>query len=519
MINILKTSFKIDFNYAFNSFVYNIKKIKVLDRLFNNFYEKQSLKKIISLLAVICTSIRLIFNKVIYLLIIYIISYFLNRNSINNTFIHIFYIFSLIGMFLNTNILNTSRKKYINIILFGIDAKKFLLSHFLLNSFTNLFLNTVLLSILFNFINVNISNALILSIFSFFSKSVGEAVSIKFYLNNRHRLIDDNKNFLLITVTGLLISFLLPYFSIYIGIKIILITSVFFIFLYLFSLKYMFKINSYKYIYKHINSNNNNYSFDSSNSNFIEIKNKDIKIDSKILKNKKGYELFNTIFFQRHKSLLLKSVKIYALILFVILMIVIIVIIKNPIYKSNINKILLNNLSIFVIIMYFVNRGEVVTKAMFYNCDHYMLTFNFYRSRDVILNMFKIRLKTLIKINLIPALTIALMLPFILYISGGTPNITDYFTIFLFIIITSIFFSVHYLTIYYLLQPYTKNLELKNPIYKIVIFITYYFCYILIDLKLSTTIFTLLFILLTVIYIFISLILVYKNSYKTFKLK
>lgn len=518
MINILKTSFKIDFNYAFNSFIYNIRKIKILDKVFYNFYEKKWLKNFVSILAIICTSIRLIFTKVIYLLIIYIISYLLNKNSISDNFIHIFYIFSLIGMVLNTNILNTSRKKYISIILFGIDAKKFLLSHFLLNSFISLFLNITFLTIIFKFININISIALLLSILSFFSKTIGEAFSLKFYLENKYRFLDNNKNFLLITIIGLLISFLLPYFNFYIDNRIILINLIIFIFLYLFSLKYMFSINNYKYIYKQLNSNNND-SFVSSNKVFIDIKDKDIKIDNKKLKNKKGYELFNAIFFERHKSLLLRSVKIYALILFIILIIIIVVIIKNPIYKSGINKLLMNNLSLFVIIMYFINRGEVVTKAMFYNCDHYMLTFNFYRNRNVILNMFKIRLKTLIKINLIPALVIGILLPIILYISGGAPNISDYFTIFLFIIITSVFFSVHYLTIYYLLQPYTKNLELKNPIYKLVVFITYYFCYILIDLKLSTTLFTLIFILLTVIYIFIALVLVYKTSYKTFKLK
>ena len=58
--------------------------------------------------------------------------------------------------------------------------------------------------------------------------------------------------------------------------------------------------------------------------------------------------------------------------------------------------------------MYLINRGSVVTQAMFYNCDHAMLRYNFYREPDVILGLFKKRLTMLIKINLLPAIVIAI---------------------------------------------------------------------------------------------------------------
>lgn len=61
----------------------------------------------------------------------------------------------------------------------------------------------------------------------------------------------------------------------------------------------------------------------------------------------------------------------------------------------------------FVFIMYLINRGTTITQAMFFNCDHSMLTYNFYRKPKTLLEVFKTRLLTMIKINMIPALVIA----------------------------------------------------------------------------------------------------------------
>ena len=143
---------------------------------------------------------------------------------------------------------------------------------------------------------------------------------------------------------------------------------------------------------------------------------------------------------------------------------------------------------------------------------------NFYKEPKVITELFKKRLITLIKINLIPAIIIAIGLPIILFLTGGI-NVIDYLNIFIFIICTCIFFSVHYLVIYYLLQPYNKDMKIKNPMYSIISAITYFCCYILTKVNINLTLFCILAIIFTISYIFISLILVYKKAFKTFKLK
>ena len=65
------------------------------------------------------------------------------------------------------------------------------------------------------------------------------------------------------------------------------------------------------------------------------------------------------------------------------------------------------------------------------NCDHSMLTYRFYRQPEAILQLFRQRLRTLVAINLLPAMLIALGLPLVLYLSGGTDNPLNYLMLFL----------------------------------------------------------------------------------------
>ena len=156
---------------------------------------------------------------------------------------------------------------------------------------------------------------------------------------------------------------------------------------------------------------------------------------------------------------------------------------------------------------------------MFINCDHNMLKYRFYRSPKVILNVFKNRLNTLIKLNLIPTSIIAFTLPLLLYISGGTDNFFNYIMLFVAIISMSIFFSVHYLVLYYLLQPYNISSNTKNIKYILVNALTYVFCLFICKIELNAIYFGLGSTLFSIIYCIISLLLVYKYAYKTFKIK
>lgn len=246
---------------------------------------------------------------------------------------------------------------------------------------------------------------------------------------------------------------------------------------------------------------------------------KQMDIHTDITSTKHGYAYFNDLFVKRHSKLLLRSAKKTALISLVIIIIVSLALWVNPPLAKMLNRALLIALPYFVFVMYIINRGQVVSQAMFMNCDHSMLTYGFYREPKVILNLFRERLKSVIVINLLPALVIATGLVFLLYMSGGTTEWLEYPLLFFSIIAMSIFFSVHHLVMYYLLQPYNVHSELKSSTYTVVNAITYFACYYMLQIKMPIFIFGLMTIIFSILYCFISLILVYRFAPKTFKLR
>ena len=239
----------------------------------------------------------------------------------------------------------------------------------------------------------------------------------------------------------------------------------------------------------------------------------------KITSNKKGFQYFHDLFVKRHRKILMKSAKKTAIITLLIFLVLILLVKIDTNASKRINELLMTMLPWFVFVMYIINRGTVVTQSMFMNCDHSMLTYRFYKTAKVILVLFKERLKTLIKINLLPAIVISIGLPVLLYLTGGTDNYLNYFILFISIIAMSVFFSVHYLVMYYLLQPYNVNIEMKSSTYSIVQWVTYFICYAFIQVKLPTLYFGIATVAFCILYSIIALILVYKYAPKTFKLR
>ena len=325
------------------------------------------------------------------------------------------------------------------------------------------------------------------------------------------------------TTTAILlgIAYGLPLLGININQTIFIITFVISIILGIFSFIKINRFKEYRKMYKQILTNKNVYAVQNQTSTDI-IKDtvaKQIELDSNLTSNKKGFAYFHDIFVKRHKKILTEAVKKQAVVIFVIAIIVSIIAYMNKEFSERINGILLTYLPYFVFIMYMLNRGATMTQAMFMNCDHSMLTYRIYRTPKVILGRFKERLKTLIVVNLLPTLIIAIALPVLLFITGGTDNILNYFILFISIIAMSIFFSVHYLVMYYLLQPYNVNTEMKSSTYKVVQTITYFVCWYMIQIQLPTVSFGIAAIGFCILYCLISLVLAYKYAPKTFKLR
>ena len=110
-------------------------------------------------------------------------------------------------------------------------------------------------------------------------------------------------------------------------------------------------------------------------------------------------------------------------------------------------------------------------------------------------------------------------LALLLFLTGGTTNNLNYIILIVSIISMSIFFSVHYLVMYYFLQPYNASTEVKSTTYSFVQSVTYLVCYYMIEFSLPTLYFGLATIIFCIAYSIISLIIAYYIAPKTFKLR
>ena len=254
-----------------------------------------------------------------------------------------------------------------------------------------------------------------------------------------------------------------------------------------------------------------------------EVQNKNswdmISQDQKITSQKTGYAYFNDLFIKRHKRILWRSSKRMTLICLGIVVFTGILEVFLAEAKEVVQGFVLNYLPYFVFILYSFNSSKSVVQAMFRNCDHSMLTYSFYRRPDVILSLFRLRLRSLIVINLMPALVLAIGLPILLSISHADESIWVYPIVFICIVSTSIFFSIHYLTSYYLLQPYNEFTETKSATYGIVMSLTYIVCFAFIYIRMSTYVFGTIMSLFCILYILIAYKLVYAKAPKTFRLR
>lgn len=148
-----------------------------------------------------------------------------------------------------------------------------------------------------------------------------------------------------------------------------------------------------------------------------------------------------------------------------------------------------------------------------------LLTYSFYKQPGFILKLFRIRLREIMKINVVPALVIGAGLPLLLYASGGTDNPLNYIVLFVSILSMSLFFSIHYLTIYYLLQPYNAGSEMKSGTYQIIMSVTYFVCFVMMQVQMPILVFGIACIIFCILYSIVACILVYRLASKTFRLR
>jgi len=232
-----------------------------------------------------------------------------------------------------------------------------------------------------------------------------------------------------------------------------------------------------------------------------------------------GYPLFNHLFFARNRRIIEKPVRSRVVSITVGTLLIWGVLLFSPDLRSALRENLLSWSPYFVFVMYLLSTGERFSRALFFNCDRYMLKEMYYRDKSALLENFTVRLKKSIKLNLVPATGVAILLLGIGVIIGMGPEIYRLLPLVVTLFSLAMFFSTHYLFIYYMLQPYTADLTKKSPLYFLINWLVYVISYAMIFIKTASLVFTLGVLFFTLLYTALAIFLTYKIAHRTFKLR
>lgn len=526
MIKTLRLSFSLKNTYRVNSILYSIKQIPLLKRIIpDTVYQIRGFKVFANVLSVIWEVVSAFFGKFLYFLVMLVgVSglYEVPVETKAQLLLHILLFLSVIGSFTNTYLFNPTKDKYYAMILLGMDAREYTLVNYFYAIFKVL-IGFTLFGVAFGLlIGLSVWECLLIPFFVAGLKLSAAAYELWRYerkgaANNENKL--NTFDFLAIALL-LAAAYGLPAFGFMLPRFVSAILMCLPVALGLLSVHKILSFQSYRAMYQELLPGVITQMDPSAQTRLQnEQSHKNISADTSITSGKRGFEYLNELFIKRHQKILWRPARRIAAVACILIAAVLLLFQLEPEAKGVANGMLMTFLPYFVFVMYLINRGTGFTRALFVNCDHSLLTYAFYKQPKFILKLFQIRLREIIKINLLPAAVIGGGLAVLLFASGGTDNPLNYAVLFVSIVCLSIFFSVHYLTLYYLLQPYNAGTELKSGTYQLIMGATYFVCYAMLQFEMPILAFGIMTILFCVLYCVVASVLVYNFAPKTFKIR
>lgn len=522
MVKTLRISFSLKNTYRVNSILYSLKQIPLVKKLLpDRLYQVRGLKIMANILSAVWEVLAIFLGKFLYLLLMvaWAVSLY-SSGAPQELFLHILLFLTIAGSFTNTYLFNPSKDKYYALVLMRMNAKEYTLVNYIY-AILKVTVGFLPFALLFGLRSgVMLWQCVLIPFFVAGLKITVASLSLWKY-EKTGKAANENRIsrfawFFLFLLLGA--AYGLPAAGIVLPVQLSGAGMILSAAAGIFSLWKILTFQNYHDMYRQLLADSMNQ-MDAA-VKIVQEQNKGmISGDTGITSRKKGFEFLNELFIKRHQKILWKSAKKIACVCLALVMGVILAFYLKPQIRNRANSLLLTYLPYFVFIMYALNRGTGFTRALFMNCDRSLLTYSFYKQPGLILKLFRIRLWEIIKVNLLPAAVVGGGLAVLLYVSGGTDNPLNYAVIFISVICMSIFFSVHYLTVYYLLQPYNAGTEIKSGTYQAVMSGTYFVCFFMMKLKMPTLVFGCMTILFCLVYCGAACFLVYRFALKTFRLR
>ncbi len=522
MYRTLRISFSLKNTYRVNSILYAVKQIPLIKKILPDaLYGVKGLKIFANVLSAAGEVLSVFLGKFLYLsIMIRGIGELYREVPGDQVFLHILLFLTVIGAYMNTSLFEPTRDKYYAMILMRMNAREYTLVNY----------GYTILKVILGFLPFSIYFGTLQGIPFWFCllipfsiagvKLAVSAFSLRNYEKNGFVYKEGKirKHLWLFVLIFLVLAYGLPAAGIVLPEEASMLILAAFILAGLSGIRKIYSFSYYREINQELLARMMNQ-MDTIQQAAKTANEKSISSDTHITSRKKGFEYLNELFIKRHQKILWRSTVKITAVCFVLVWGMLLVLCFVPEIRESANELVLNWLPYFVFIMYTINRGRNFTRVLFMNCDHSLLTYSIYKQPKFVLKLFQIRLREIMKINAVPAIVIGAGLCLTLYASGGTENPAHYLVLFISILCMSIFFSIHYLTIYYLLQPYNAGTEMKSGTYQMVMSGTYLVCLGMMQVKMPTLLFGITCILFCILYSAAACILVYKFAPKTFRLR
>lgn len=530
----------IQFSTSINAFLYFLKKIPLIKRLFKNSnYSFFKLKNALSTLSLIYKLISTPFKSALIFLLTMFLPVFIvfdGEVDINKILVLIFS-FYILFPFVLSKILSTDRESFIIVKQLKMHPRNYFLSKLFFGEILNFFSKALLFSIFFSFLSLNFLFGIKVALIISSANMISEAIYLYFFAKKDLNKKESENARDIITVVAYSVIMVLTYvialvlqIEIYFNfISFFFNSSLIFIVLLILaslSITYLYKYNNFWNVinYKNTIEDFKKINQAISEANFANVKLKeknysDEDLHTSKFNDKEGYDYLNALFFERHKRIIYKPMIIKSSIIVAVFIIIFLVnlFIEAAVGEELIDYIV-NGYTIFTFFIYLLSNSDTIVKSLFYNCDKSLLRYGFYKQGDALLKTFFLRLKKIVFSNIIPILILCICLIIITLIYSPS-NIINLIPVLLFIIVLSLFFSVHYIFMYYIFQPYTTDLKVKNPFFSIINFLVYFISYMSLQITAPAKIFLPITIVIAIVYILIAITLVYKKAPKTFRVK
>ena len=535
MLKCLRLSLHIDITIFVNSFIYFLKRIPLVKKIVRNVkYEHYSTTGGFATLTIIYTILKTLIKTLLLVGIGILFPLFYsqingNTKDVAATFYYVFLLLFILLPACNTKVLEQSRRKLICVKVMKMEAKQYILADLFPKDICKLLLEIPVYYFISRYFDLNVFVVLLLVLSKHLSAIFFETLQVHFYEKTGIILA---RKYVYVLIYFAIILFLAYFFVLNNKVQVLPIPEIVMIIIAVISILLgtygIYYLMNYDHYSSAINASSlfSDFNVDrvavSAEANFRAVKMKEKDFDtSELYSDKfekyKGYDYLNAIFRRRHRRVLYRPIRIQLIIIAIVLLTLIICMLNSSDMKEMYVPVMLKRFPYIIFVLYVMSTGVNATKAMFYNCDHCLLHYSFYRERKTLLQTFTIRLKDLVFTNFLPAAFMAVSFLLLALISGD--GILDILPISLLTVIISMFFSVHHLFLYYIFQPYTTDLTMKNPFFSILNFILYALCFTCVQIDSAPENFLLFTMIGTVAYMIIALILVYKLADKTFRLR